>query len=439
MDANSSSKNKNISAGILISLVLFLTVIIGTLRLNNTTDLNTMAARRATPTPGGSGMHITQEAYNNLTNDCLGVDARLDWAVDGTLSPGETYTFTPTKSVCYGETPALTIKANWGSSNVVVSTVAYDNDVFSNDGEQTGRTITGYNVGNTSSLCEFTNGGIYNPPRNYAITIRNTGSSTANNVHVDGIWTNGYSSFYFYRCTNSDADRDGFNDALEYDNSPATSWISSDPPPCCNYLRATGVPSSTQTSYYPPDLNKDGVVDQNDLTVIQSYLGQGNGVSLAEITNNHGYPHSIENQQFPWRHYDLNGDGYVDQADIGTVQSLVNLPIPIPSGVTIPPFSRMEQPVNGSGFSAGSYIMVGAYAVSHQAVQRVEFYANNSLICTEYSPKWPFANGGTPFSPLYNCFWSSPKRRGVTYTMYSKVYDDRGNATTSAPITVSSQ
>jgi hypothetical protein len=62
-------------------------------------------------------------------------------------------------------------------------------------------------------------------------------------------------------------------------------------------------------------------------------------------------------------------------------------------------------------------VTITANATDNHSVSRVEFYVNNTLVCTDT---------GTP----YSCPWKTPMKTGVTSNITVKAYDPSGNVGT---------
>ncbi len=432
-----------------ISLVLSV-IWIGIMSNNQNFNPQSMAARRTSPTPtSGSGMTLTSETYqlNHPGTNCLGVDDSLHWAAAGSLQPGEEYTFTPSHLSCRGEVPGITTKLTWDSSNLELSSVVPYPDYTSEDPEQQGKTIVAPHVGNTAALCMFPDAPDSTTTYNYTIRVRNVGTTTATNIHVDGDWNDGWEIFYYHRCINADADHDGFNDSLEHLTSELT--YHTDYPPNggyqrythyigSNYLRTAGSDTQNdQVDFYPPDFNDDNRVDSTDVASVSAHLGEGNGVSMSLIGANPQDPYYFGNQFLVWRRYDLNGDGYVNQADLNWSQALVGQPIPMQTDI-LQPITNITMPTANSVVSAGTDVEVGAFAADNQAVSRVDMYVDGTFLCTANGPNSSAHNPGLPPNPEFYCWWHTPKRR-ATHTVYSKVYDGSGNTSVSSTITVNAQ
>lgn len=92
-----------------------------------------------------------------------------------------------------------------------------------------------------------------------------------------------------------------------------------------------------------------------------------------------------------------------------------NTPTPTPTPDTTNPYVLITYPINGSNVSRNSNLTITANASDSSGINRVEFYVNNSLECTDYS-----AN--------YSCNWHVPVKKNVNYTIRSQAYDTVGNS-----------
>ncbi|HEX7259655.1 MAG TPA: dockerin type I domain-containing protein, partial [Candidatus Saccharimonadia bacterium] len=92
------------------------------------------------------------------------------------------------------------------------------------------------------------------------------------------------------------------------------------PPVGLNYLKACGTPSpNDEFDYWEPDVNDDNVVNQADVTIAQSYVGQGDGrnyLYINDYVNANPQP-----ETGPWRRYDMDMDGWVKDLDVNIVRS----------------------------------------------------------------------------------------------------------------------
>lgn len=91
--------------------------------------------------------------------------------------------------------------------------------------------------------------------------------------------------------------------------------------------------------------------------------------------------------------------------------------------VTSPNVSIIN-PVNGSTVPKNSTVTITANASDVSGINKVEFYVNGVLKCTD-----------TTFS--YSCNWKVPPRKNVPYTVQAKAFDVAGNTNTSTVIVTS--
>jgi chitinase len=81
---------------------------------------------------------------------------------------------------------------------------------------------------------------------------------------------------------------------------------------------------------------------------------------------------------------------------------------------TIAPTVSITYPTNGGTVTRNSNVTITANSSDNVGVNRVEFYVNGSLKCTDTT------------SP-YSCLWTVPKNRGVIYTLLAKSFDTASN------------
>ncbi|MGH8509426.1 MAG: Ig-like domain-containing protein, partial [Gammaproteobacteria bacterium] len=240
----------------------------------------------------------------------------------------------------------------------------------------------------------------------------------------------------------ADADHDGWNDSLEhsmanlvYPNGyiagiyqPYILWGS-------NYLRAEAQTAiaDDEVDSYPPDLNDDGVVDALDANKLAGHLGEGNGVPLEQISPNGGDARFYWANTWPWRRFDLDGDGYVSETDAGIVASLVGQPIPMPED-SIAPTARVTAPGAGATVTKGGYYLIRGHVWDNAAVKQVAYLVDGATVCTVTDPVPTF--GFT--SPFYACWWKIPKRQGP-HEITIRVTDAAGNVVISDSVTVLAQ
>jgi hypothetical protein len=377
--------------------------------------------------------------FRNLSGDnsCLGEDDALEWQATEALKPGESFSYTPQVPACDAHPAAISVVLSWEGSASELSSVVPDNDFASWDPTQQGKRIVAPRIGTTAQLCMFP---AYDASNEYyTITVTNVGSTTAYNVLLQGRSDNDWSINYYARCMNADADGDGWNDSLEHSMAnllyplgyidgvfqPYLLWGS-------NYLKARAETSrpDDEIDSYPPDLNDDGVVDANDVAIIESYLGQGNGIPLEDISPNPSDPEWFHANHFPWRRYDLDGDGYVSQEDVNIVKSLIGQPIPIPKDI-IAPTARVTVPSSGEIVPRGEYYLIRGHVWDNAALMRVEYLVDGKPQCSVTNPVPTLGYA----SPFYYCWWNVPNRSGP-YTITIRAYDVAGNTATSKGVTV---
>lgn len=81
---------------------------------------------------------------------------------------------------------------------------------------------------------------------------------------------------------------------------------------------------------------------------------------------------------------------------------------------TTSPTVNITYPTNGGTVPKNKSIIITANASDNIGVTKVEFYVNNSLICSDTTS-------------AYSCSWKVPAKPKVTYTITAKAYDAAGN------------
>ncbi len=393
---------------------------------------------------GGSSstpMALQYENYNfrNLSGDnsCLGEDDHLSWQATGSLAPGESFSFTPQYAACNGHPAVISVVANWSGGPLELSSSAPDSDYASWDNAQMGKLIVAPVVNQGAQLCMFP--AYSGDGRNYTITLTNNGSQTVSNIVLEGRGENDWPYFYYERCIYGDADGDGWNDSSEHtmanlvypngyidgEYQPYILWGS-------NYLRdrpATAA-ANDEVDAYPPDLNDDGIVDQQDINELQVWLGQGNGLPQQFISPNPGDAEWFHNNTYAWRRYDLDGDGYVGPEDKEIISTLVGEPVPMASDI-IAPTARVLDP--GGPVAKGQYFLIEGHVWDNASLVRVDYQVDGRTICSQTDPIPGF--GYT--SPFYNCWWDV--KGAGSYDLTIKAYDAAGHVTTSPTLVVIAQ
>ncbi|HET6563981.1 MAG TPA: hypothetical protein VFG52_01105, partial [Xanthomonadales bacterium] len=321
-------------------------------------------------------MTLEQEKYYfrvSGSEECLGEDDELTWEAAGSLAPGESFSFTPAYPGCNGHPAAISVVSSWSSGALDLTSTVPDVDFASWDAEQLGQVIKGPIVGNAAQLCmfpAFTTDGV-----NYTITLSNNSSETVHGVILNGRHENDWSLFYYPRCLNADADGDGWNDSLEhsmanlvYPNGYVDGVYQPDILWGSNYLRAESQTATTddEIDSYPSDFNDDGWVDEADLDLVESQLGQGNGITLEQISPNPGALWFHENTH-PWRRYDLDGDGWVGNEDWRIVQQLVGQNLPLEEDIVLPT-ARILTPADGAAIAKGKSLLLESHVWDNAAI-----------------------------------------------------------------------
>jgi hypothetical protein len=117
--------------------------------------------------------------------------------------------------------------------------------------------------------------------------------------------------------------------------------------------------------------------------------------------------------------------------DVVFVASSTTIPTATPaatptSGDTTAPKVSITSPVDGSSVSRYSTVTITASASDNVTVQKVEFYVNGTLKCTDTTA--PFA-----------CAWAIGRGRGVPYALQAIATDAAGNKASSAVVNVKSR
>lgn len=123
------------------------------------------------------------------------------------------------------------------------------------------------------------------------------------------------------------------------------------------------------------------------------------------------YPHNSQ--------HILTAKAYDATGNVGVVStSVVIYDITSPNVLII-------SPANGSTVRKNSTVTIAADASDISGINKVEFYVNNSLRCTDTTS-------------AYSCNWLVPAKPRVSYNLQAKAYDSAGNISTSS-ITVTSK
>lgn len=422
---------------------------------------------------------------------CQTNDAEYDFSASGSLNPGESFTFIimPT---CAGwnEAPVVATQLTWDASQIELSTQLPAPDVTSGTGlSDIGLPLVARPVGNESHLCVFLRPEADPTNRSYVYpaylnlvdtgapwsawasctsstgtcteygdimgvgvkyVLRNTGTATAYKVKLTGHQSNGWpvnwsqwSPFASWNganltCARADGDGDGWNDGIEQSLfRGGRSWSL----PGTSFARALPAPADpsvgTAVATYPPDFNDDGVVDQADLGLLTSFVGQGDGIPYGYLDyyweTGHPVPPlppGVGNsacapwylstcEAASWRRFDLNDDGYVDQKDVGLEDLVIGKPYPLAQDI-LPPSVRFWSPWNGGTLTAGAANQIATIATDNKWLSRVDLFANGKKVGSSQ-------NGTLSFTP-----------RSGSNTLEAIAYDGAGNSA-SATITVSAQ
>lgn len=396
---------------------------------------------KISPTPTSPTV-LQQESYyfrNGGVDNCLGEDDDLEWLASGSLLPGESFSFTPQVPGCYAHSAAITVVASWDNGSLELSSTVPDIDYTSWDSGQAGRDISAPTVGNRAQLCMFPS--FTSDEVGYTITLTNLSPETVHGIELHGRHENDWALFYYPRCLNADADGDGWNDSLEHtmaallypigyidgEYQPYKLWGS-------NYLRAASQSphANDEIDSFPPDLNDDGLINADDLALVDEHLDTGNGIPLSQISPNPG-PAWFHNNTLPFRRYDLDGDGWVTAMDRQIVSAYVDLELPTASDPVIPT-ARITSPANNAIVPRGQEVRITAHAWDNAALSRVDYLVNGKMICSQSNP---VSSLGFE-SPLFSCWWNVP-RRARNHLLEVRSYDASGNVGLSQTVMVQSQ
>jgi len=93
---------------------------------------------------------------------------------------------------------------------------------------------------------------------------------------------------------------------------------------------------------------------------------------------------------------------------------------------TTSPTVAIISPLNNSQVNRNTTVTISANASDNVAIQKIEFYVNNSLKCTDTSS-------------AYSCTWLVPHQKNEVYTLRANAFDVAGNTTQSSLVTVTSR
>jgi hypothetical protein len=101
--------------------------------------------------------------------------------------------------------------------------------------------------------------------------------------------------------------------------------------------------------------------------------------------------------------------------DIGALESGFEAPQPVPTPAdTTAPVVNITSPANNAQVSANTTLTLAATATDNVGVQKVDFYVNGVLKCSDTSAS-------------YTCSFKVPKKAGVTYMIQARSSDAAGN------------
>lgn len=447
---NNSFKNRDYLV-IALSLLFVLTTIVSVYSLlyDSSFDPRSHAGKPATKPnePGQTEKPLAMEyiqKFGDFDYGCIGVDDTVYWKATGYLDPGESFTYTPPLPSCRGETPFMSAKAHWDGSELEIKTIVPYPDYCAWDPEQAGKEIVSTNMPGRAYICMFS----HMPPSTsgqnpyyYSFIITNKGTERAKTIVFEGVHDNGWMTNYYHECNNADADKDGFNDSMEFGTNSMTYYVNngSGHDMGFNYLRARGssIPGD-EVDFYPGDFNDDNKIDQSDITMMEPFMGQGNGVPLSMISPNPSQDTYLYKQTFAWRRYDLNLDGYVNDRDLSIVETLKGKSIPMEVDI-VDPFGKVTHPEQETKLTKGANVLLGAYAWDNAAIDNVTFYTGSTELCSVKEANRQLQNVGLPIVGLYRCWWNVPKRKSNTYSIHAVVTDAHGRQFRTESVTYSVQ
>lgn len=131
------------------------------------------------------------------------------------------------------------------------------------------------------------------------------------------------------------------------------------------------------------------------------------------------YPFEVSwyfTDQVPGSFYTIKAVAYT--ADYSAVSSPVTVQI---APDLIPPSGAIVSPANGSIIPSRSLVLIRERAIDNYQIRNVEFFVDGAKIC----------NVSEPFTgDYYECLWETPRRKNVTYTLSTRVFDVFGNYST---------
>src|SRR3989344_3887610 len=380
-----------------------------------------------------TSMHVDSQDISIAGSlGCVSEDSHVYWGAAGSLNPGETFTYNTPYQDCQNDRSIRVIVSSDGrdpsSSWVELSTVIPGQTGYPGTGKKIYATT--HPDSSSAELCMFPR--FDWPPQTYSFTLKNISSKTINNITVTGKDNNGWTPTYTRECWRSDADNDGFSDALEQGMEFLWSGGS-------DYAISCGTPTpDDELDFYPADFNDDGKVDSIDVDRITAYLGQGTGIPMQSISNSHPMdpPDGYYTQIGAWREFDLDADGLITQDDVNLIKALVGKdvcatgnPNPVLPPDTTPPGVAISYPY-ALAMPAGYTQLTQALAFDNVKVAKVEFYVNGSLKCTDTDT--------AVTASTYDCSFRLKGKSGTKFNIQAKAYDGVGNSSSSRILTVTS-
>jgi len=160
------------------------------------------------------------------------------------------------------------------------------------------------------------------------------------------------------------------------------------------------------------EASSSATVTQVEFYVDSNLLGTSTSVPYSKLWDTTIYPHNSVHTIIA-NALDSSGNQATSSAVTVTVLD-----------ITAPAVS-ITSPINGSTVTKNSTVTITANASDVSGIDRVEFYVNNVLICTDTLSS-------------YSCIWKVPPRKNGVYTLQAKGYDTAGNSLTST-VTVTSK
>ena len=118
--------------------------------------------------------------------------------------------------------------------------------------------------------------------------------------------------------------------------------------------------------------------------------------------------------------------GVSGEITVNPAPVIIPPPGPVKLPDTQPPTTNITAPANNSRVNRATQVTIKATASDNVGVNKVEFYVNNALTCTDKTAP-------------YTCGWSVPRKMNLKYNLQSKGYDAKGNTGVSKVMSVISK